>query len=229
MKWAFINQTVIFCLSLCCVGVSFNLHPCLLFADEVLQKKTAQDENKPKTREQEKKELPKKDLKKIDSDQRLPVDSIIAEMRRAGELIENQETGKSTQKIQTEVVEKIEELIRQIESAQKISMQRKKKSDDQQQANKKQSQQMKKEQGQQKVPQLSQGPARKSSDRLEKGQVTTGNLPNSNGYIKDAWGHLPPAVRQQLLNIYTEKYLPQYEEQVRRYYEALAEKKKRAP
>lgn len=38
----------------------------------------------------------------------------------------------------------------------------------------------------------------------------------------DIWGHLPPAVREQLLNSYRERTLPQYEDLVRSYYEALA-------
>ena len=40
---------------------------------------------------------------------------------------------------------------------------------------------------------------------------------------KDVWGHLPPQLRQELLNVYSEKYLPKYEDMVRRYYEALAD------
>jgi hypothetical protein len=43
---------------------------------------------------------------------------------------------------------------------------------------------------------------------------------------KDVWGHLPPQLREQLLNVYTEKYLPKYEDLVRAYYEALAEQQR---
>ncbi len=39
----------------------------------------------------------------------------------------------------------------------------------------------------------------------------------------DIWGHLPPALREQLLNTYGERMLPQYEEFVRKFYEALSE------
>ena len=46
---------------------------------------------------------------------------------------------------------------------------------------------------------------------------------------KDVWGHLPATVRQELLNIYSEKYLPKYDEMVRKYYEALAEQNRRSP
>jgi hypothetical protein len=38
----------------------------------------------------------------------------------------------------------------------------------------------------------------------------------------DVWGHLPPKLREQLLNTYGEKMLPQYEQQIREYYQALA-------
>lgn len=39
----------------------------------------------------------------------------------------------------------------------------------------------------------------------------------------DIWGHLPPKLRDQLLNTYGERMLPQYEEFVRKFYEALSE------
>ena len=42
----------------------------------------------------------------------------------------------------------------------------------------------------------------------------------------DIWGHLPPALREQLLNTYGERMLPQYEEFVRKFYEALSEPKR---
>lgn len=46
---------------------------------------------------------------------------------------------------------------------------------------------------------------------------------------KDVWGHLPPALRQELLNVYSEKFLPKYDELVRKYYEALAEQNRKNP
>lgn len=39
----------------------------------------------------------------------------------------------------------------------------------------------------------------------------------------DIWGHLPPALREELLNTYGERMLPQYEDFVRKFYEALSE------
>ncbi len=39
----------------------------------------------------------------------------------------------------------------------------------------------------------------------------------------DVWGHLPPALREKLLSNYGERMLPQYEEFVRKFYDALSE------
>jgi hypothetical protein len=39
----------------------------------------------------------------------------------------------------------------------------------------------------------------------------------------DVWGHLPEHLREQLLNTYGEKMVPQYEQLVRKFYEALSE------
>lgn len=45
--------------------------------------------------------------------------------------------------------------------------------------------------------------------------------------IDEVWGHLPPAMRERLLNVGSEKLLPKYEDLIRRYYEALAEPDRR--
>lgn len=41
--------------------------------------------------------------------------------------------------------------------------------------------------------------------------------------VSKVWGHLPPNLRQQLLNAYSDTYLPKYDDLVRRYFSALAE------
>ncbi len=40
--------------------------------------------------------------------------------------------------------------------------------------------------------------------------------------VNEVWGHLPPAIRERLLNVQSEKLLPGYEAMIRRYYESLA-------
>jgi hypothetical protein len=44
----------------------------------------------------------------------------------------------------------------------------------------------------------------------------------------EVWGHLPEHLREQLLNTYGEKMVPQYEQLVRKFYEALSEPTDRA-
>lgn len=39
----------------------------------------------------------------------------------------------------------------------------------------------------------------------------------------DIWGHLPPNLREEMLNFYGERMLPQYEDFVRKFYETLSE------
>lgn len=43
------------------------------------------------------------------------------------------------------------------------------------------------------------------------------------------WGHLPPIERQELLQSYSEAFLPGYEDQVRRYFERLARLRQSTP
>ncbi|QDT44381.1 hypothetical protein Pan241w_44900 [Gimesia alba] len=215
----------LFCFVLCLPSQSVR-------ADEQLRKKPAAENEKPSQEppaDQEPEKRKNNDLKQKVLTQKLPVEPIIKEMKRAGKLIENQQTGQETQKVQQQVVQDLEELIRLIESAPKTVTQRRSQNNDQKPDSKQQSKQQKDGTGKQSQQQASQGPARESSERKEPGQVTPGTLTGRNPYIKDAWGHLPPAMRQKLLNVYTEKFLPQYEDQVRRYYEALAEKKKISP
>ncbi len=41
--------------------------------------------------------------------------------------------------------------------------------------------------------------------------------------VRDAWGHLPERLRDQLLNVGSDKYLPKYDGLVRDYFESLAQ------
>jgi hypothetical protein len=85
-----------------------------------------------------------------------------------------------------------------------------------------------KEQGQKQKQQ--QGQTESVADKAKESNGSSSKRPRSpeeeaarQRLAKDVWGHLPPALRQELLNIFSEKYIPKYDEQVRRYYEALAE------
>ncbi|TWU08659.1 hypothetical protein CA54_38950 [Symmachiella macrocystis] len=43
--------------------------------------------------------------------------------------------------------------------------------------------------------------------------------------LKDIWGHLPEAIRNRLLNNFSEEYLPKYAPEVRKYYEDLGQRR----
>lgn len=69
-----------------------------------------------------------------------------------------------------------------------------------------------------------EGKAEESSDRLRDDHDPTGRLGGlRSDLVRDAWGHLPPRLREQLLNAGPDKYLPQYDSLVRRYFESLAQ------
>ncbi|MCH7989735.1 MAG: hypothetical protein IID46_11395, partial [Planctomycetes bacterium] len=44
--------------------------------------------------------------------------------------------------------------------------------------------------------------------------------------LEDVWGHLPPALRERMQNVMNEKYLPKYDEMIRRYFKSLAQDEK---
>lgn len=251
MKYQPLNLLRQFICVVCFIVLSTGPSASRLCADEEQQKPQSPPEQlllkkkpaeKPEPEQEPKNKLklpePKLDLPDLDEasqvkpGKQLPVEPIIKEMERASKLISQQQTGKETQQIQQQVVKDLEELIRLVESQPGKTIQRMNspsQSDSQKQSQQKQQQKQQSQDKQQQGEQLTQGPAKKSTDRQDQGKATPGQLGERNAYVKDAWGHLPPAMRQQLLNIYTEKFLPRYEDQVKRYYEALAEKNRQTP
>ncbi len=71
--------------------------------------------------------------------------------------------------------------------------------------------------------------ANESDDRLDPAKKKAEEEARRRADANDVWGHLPPNVREALQKSFNERYLPKYEELVRRYYESLAEKKRDRP
>lgn len=67
------------------------------------------------------------------------------------------------------------------------------------------------------------GKAEESSDRAREDRLRDAVLDFRSDLVRDAWGHLPPRLREQLLNAGSDEYLPQYDSLVRRYFESLAQ------
>ncbi len=67
--------------------------------------------------------------------------------------------------------------------------------------------------------------AQTSSDRDNTG-ADRETLARRDRQLREAiWGHLPPALREKMLNLPHDKLLPKYADHIRRYYEALAEER----
>jgi hypothetical protein len=71
------------------------------------------------------------------------------------------------------------------------------------------------------------GAAQRSVEGADPMAAKKAELLRQQQMLKDVWGHLPPMLRDELLNISGEQYLPKYAEQVERYYEALAERSRK--
>ena len=162
-----------------------------------------------------------------------PLERVISQMRVAEERISQRDTGAETQSLQRNIVDDLDKLI---EIAQQQSRQQRSSPNQQQQQQDDSSQQSKQEQSQQPQPSQQQGAtsaqgvtqqqndqAEQSTQRDDQADEIEIDLQTRNRLITEFWGHLPPAIRQRLLNIREEKDLPKYSDLVRQYFEALAE------
>lgn len=159
-----------------------------------------------------------------------PLQETIAQMRAAQARLATGDAGEQTRAIQQKIVEQLGELIRQAQqpppenapaSSQSAAENRPQPADQ--------------SQGKPEDPQQEAAPApqprhtqdkpnpEESSELHRQPRDSTVQLVPRERLLNDIWGHLPPAVRDRLLNVYSEQYLPQYEDLVRRYFEVLAE------
>ncbi|HEY2251928.1 MAG TPA: hypothetical protein VGH74_12740 [Planctomycetaceae bacterium] len=162
-------------------------------------------------------------------------------MRSAQKRISAADTSGDTQKIQNQVVKDLQDLLAMLkkqQSRKRGQSQNQKRDQDQQQSER---QKMQKDQtdpqnsGSKKKPEKSgdprdgrrnQGKSADSQERTDAARVIEEKARRAQ-MIKDVWGHLPPHVREAMLNSVSEKYLPKYEELVKKYYEALAEQNRK--
>lgn len=134
---------------------------------------------------------------------------VIKEMRDVEQRLGKTDTGEETRKKQDQIVKRIDTLIEQMRSTSSKS---------------------------QGKPRLGKPqPGQKPGEQLSNTAGTTGgNAPNTKPLKptdrksiaggKDAWGHLPPELRQEMENVFREEPLPAREELIRRYYLSLSKK-----
>jgi len=159
-----------------------------------------------------------------------PLEDAIRRMREAQKRINGRDTGRDTQELQKNAVEDLEKLIKLAERLQSQSGSKASSSKPQPKgkgAKPKETPGSKKKGKGTKTEDTGKrkqkGKAKKSSEKSEPGDPGDVELARRERLVKDVWGHLPPALREKLLNIYSEKYLPKYDSLIRRYFEALAE------
>jgi hypothetical protein len=159
-------------------------------------------------------------------------------MRQAQKRISDADTSGETQKIQQQVVKDLQgilALLKKQQQRQQSQSQNQKRDQNQQQSER---QKMQKDQtdpqnsGSKKNPdksgdprdgRRSDGKSADSQERTDPARAAAEKARRAQ-MVKDVWGHLPPHVREAMLNSASEKYLPKYEELVKKYYEALAQK-----
>lgn len=187
-----------------------------------------------------------------------PLDSIITRMRSVQGRIQKTETDSETRQLQVQIVKNLDDLIEKLKKQPPPSKSNQNQSqsnpppmgsDSSQnpmprggnqpkpQNSQAQQQQQKQQQSQpgseQKTQQGAAGASQSSQARESNKNLGKPRTPEEEAarqrLAKDVWGHLPPALRQQLLNVYSEKFLPKYDDLVRKYYEALAEQNRKNP
>jgi hypothetical protein len=151
-----------------------------------------------------------------------PLVRISQEMRSVENLISEQARHGDARQMQQRVVDDLARLIDQAEKqgGQKQSSSNNKK---QQGTAKRQSVQQPKQQPGGKSGKDSSKPAQDSTDRLGKAEPARPDPEMMKGLMKDAWGHLPPKAKEQMMQTSPERFLPQYELMIEKYYQRLAE------
>ncbi len=162
-------------------------------------------------------------------------------MREAQKRITAADTSGETQKIQQQVVKDLQDLLAMLKKQQSRHQgqsQSRKRDQNQQQSER---QKMQKDQndpqnsrskknsdksGDPRDSRRNDGKSADSQERTDPARVAAEKARRAQ-MVKDVWGHLPPHVREAMLNSVSEKYLPKYEELVKKYYEALAEQNRK--
>jgi hypothetical protein len=157
-------------------------------------------------------------------------------MWNAKKRVAGSDTGRQTQEIQNQVVNDLEELLALLKKQQQNRQNSPQPNRDQGKNGDESPNQRQQSQKGQGDPQNSgaknepKGGRRnegKSSDSQELTDPARSAAADESGrarLIKDVWGHLPPHLRTAMQNAFSENYLPRYEDLVKKYYEALAEK-----
>lgn len=170
-------------------------------------------------------------------------------MRNAGEKLDGDETGEETRKVQQQVIKDLDDLINQLQNpppsgggggggdgassrAGKSGQGQMQKMQSKGQLGK--SEQSKGQMGSQNAQLNKSGgkdrkDAQGSDERTDSERKAAEEEARKKKLEMDVWGHLPPHMREQLLNTYGERMLPKYQQLVKQFYESLSEQSNPPP
>ena len=174
------------------------------------------------------------------------LDRTIQSMRSVSKKLSQKDVSEETRRQQKSIIDDINALIEKLKQPPQDSSQSQSSNNQDQQSNqsksqdrqsaqqRKEQQQREQQEAQQKQKQQagtgegsSQQSPNKSAEATDKEQqrkaaARAAELAKRRALIDEVWGHLPPALREKMLNVGSENLLPQYEDVIRRYYEAIA-------
>jgi hypothetical protein len=152
-----------------------------------------------------------------------PLGHISRQMRRAERLIPAEGKRADAETLQRQIIEDLARLIDQAE--QQRAQQQSSKNSKQQQSAKRQSVQQPKPSTANSPGKNSSKPAADSTERLGQAEAAKPDPELFKGLLKDSWGNLPEREREQMMQMSRERFLPQYELLIERYYRRLAEER----
>ncbi|MCH7686765.1 MAG: hypothetical protein IH899_08805 [Planctomycetes bacterium] len=163
-----------------------------------------------------------------------PLESAIKGMLDAEKRIGNRNIGEETQNIQKKVVDDLQKLIDLANQRQQQSQRRRQNS--RRQRNQQQNGARQQGPQQQQKPSSPSGQNRSGQQNRKQpgdsgagarvGETNSSELLRQRRMLEEVWGHLPPALRERMQNVISEKYLPKYDEMIRRYFKSLAQDEK---
>ena len=210
---------------------------------KILGKKTAEEDGKSTTDETSLFEEDQPDFMEQAVGQ---LQKVARDLQRARERVEAEKTGAETRQFQQRAIDDLEELKKLVERRQNQMSKKKQSKNSKSKPSSSKSERQESQQKDANDPQNSEGSNSQNQDDKEGGKERRDGKANDANeqlndsarrpqeeearrvaIIKDVWGHLPPHVREAMLNSLGEKYLPKYEELVKKYYEDLAEKNRK--
>jgi hypothetical protein len=150
-----------------------------------------------------------------------PLARISQEMRTVESLISGEAKGGAPEPIQRKILEELAKLIEDAEKQRAAQQQSSAKSGKSQQVSKRQTVSQPRALTTPGKP--STQPAQDSTDKLRQSQSAHVDPAAVRAMLKETWGNLPSRAREQMLQNTPERFLPQYELLIERYYKRLAE------